>query len=1214
LKKLLYVLLAIVVLLVAAVLVLPGLIDWNAYKQQLADQVERVTGRQVEIVGNVELSMLPSPSLNVERLALRNLSGGSAENMAEVGALRVRVALAPLLQGRVAVERVALIEPRILLERLDDGRVNWRFQGLGGQAPSAGGDGLLRQVRLDSLQVVDATLVYRDHAADVAEQVTGLDAELSAESLAGPFRIDGTGEFRAVPLRVRGTLGRLSGAGPTPYNLTVALPEGGGQANLSGTLDPTDADGARLQGDLAVTAPQLAPALARLAGRRADSFPGQLDRPFRLEADLAYAGGTLRGDGLAVALGETSADGSFELALGPTPDARVKLTAQRVRLDRLVAPDGDGDGSGAEGAGNAGPGGTGLGAIPMPTGLRAELDLQVGALLWRDQVIRQGRLNAVLANGEITLNQAMALLPGSSDFALFGTLAQAEGQPPVFDGRVEAASDNLRAVFDWLGVDVSGVPSDRLRRLSLLADIRGTPQQVTLTGIDLNVDTMDISGGVAIALRQRPGFGIGLTVDSLNLDAYLPSAEGTASGDGEPPDTGAPDAADATPLGFLGGFDANFDLRAGQITYGGRSARRVALDATLHNQALKVRELSVADFAGARASLAGDLRGLVGLDPSFELDLDLDVRAPRRLAQAFGLGDSVPADLDAMALVGTISGNPATVDLDATATAFGGSVTARGTVKPLAPDTPFDLTLQARHDSLADLTQRVPWLPAAPAATGNVRLDGRVVGTQRRLRTERLEGRIAGVELAGPVAVQLDGPRPRIEAQLETGPLPAALFGAAARGGSGGAGAGDAGGGTRWSSQPLDLAGLRAVDGTLTLDAAALALGRDLRLEQVRLVASLDGGVLDIDRLAGDLLDGSLTLSGTLDAVDTPALSLRTEARDVAAAALLTRAFGRPVLDGPVTATAELTAKGRSERALVESLQGDGALSGEVTVQARALLGPQGARLLQSSDGAGQLGRLLGEAFGQEVRIQGVQQALDFVGRSFTQAPASLAGTFTVADGIVRSDDLRLEGADGLARLDGRINLPNWRMDARTRLYRPQDGRDSPFVVARQVGPLDAPNVSVTGGAFRQSLGSDTRDNAPDEDTTAPDATDSDAAAPDAASPGAAGSEDAAEAEGDGATAQGAEPDTGAPQTAPAPAPEKPDAETLTAPEPGDTGQDTAGPTADDADDSGTRQASGSEGGADGGDGGDGEGAEAGGTGGSNVDDIIRGILEEGAQ
>jgi uncharacterized protein involved in outer membrane biogenesis len=47
LKKLLYVLLAIVVLLVAAVLVLPGLIDWNAYKQQLADQVERVTGRQV---------------------------------------------------------------------------------------------------------------------------------------------------------------------------------------------------------------------------------------------------------------------------------------------------------------------------------------------------------------------------------------------------------------------------------------------------------------------------------------------------------------------------------------------------------------------------------------------------------------------------------------------------------------------------------------------------------------------------------------------------------------------------------------------------------------------------------------------------------------------------------------------------------------------------------------------------------------------------------------------------------------------------------------------------------------------------------------------------------------------------------------------------------------------------------------------------------------
>src|SRR3546814_3541262 len=83
-----------------------------------------LTGRGLEIAGDVSLRLLPTPAFSAEQVTLANLEGGSEPVMARLEELRISIALLPLLRGEVLVESVTLVRPDILLEVLEDGRAN----------------------------------------------------------------------------------------------------------------------------------------------------------------------------------------------------------------------------------------------------------------------------------------------------------------------------------------------------------------------------------------------------------------------------------------------------------------------------------------------------------------------------------------------------------------------------------------------------------------------------------------------------------------------------------------------------------------------------------------------------------------------------------------------------------------------------------------------------------------------------------------------------------------------------------------------------------------------------------------------------------------------------------------------------------------------------------------------------------------------------------
>lgn len=863
--------------LAAAALALPGFIDWNAWKPEIAAAVEERTGRWIAIDGGIELRLLPSPRLSVAGARLAGSAGGA--DALRLDSLQVHVAPWPLLRGEVRIASVSLVRPTIALERAADGRIVWPFGApapAGGSGPAGGAapPGPAFAIGLDGAEIVDGTVVLR--GADGAERrIEDLDATIAADSLDGPFRANGTLLHRGARIAVEIETGRLDRRRAAPVAATARLVDPPGEAAFEGAVDFDGGPAAR--GRLSASFADAAAAarvLAALAGARADPPPA-LARPLALSLDLDASPERVRAEGLDLSLGEARLTGSAAAELGESASVEIDLELERLDLDAF----GLGAAGAAAGAGAAvadpGPAGAAEegGGFVLPADLKLDLDLSAGAIDFRGRAIRGLKFEGRLADGVATIYRFTAQLPGGADATIEGNLS-AEAGEPLFDGRAVLVSDNLRAVLEWLGAPLEGVPADRLRKGAFDAGVRLSPSRAEFREWKIAVDATEIGGGLDLLLRDRPAFGLTLLVDKIDFDAYLPALGGAvaataAAGDSgdagdaapAPPALGEAGAAGATsategPLAradaILSAFDANLAVRIEEAAFRGARLRGAALDATVEDGRIALRDLSAEDLEGASVRLAGTV---VGPFASPEADLDIEVEggagSAAGLARLAGIepGD-VPRGLGPFALRAKLIGSPEAFGLDAGLEAAGGRLAVKGALSPFAEPPGFDLAATAAHPRVeAALARFEATGGAAGIALGagelsadlSTRADGAVgidatlalaggrlaaAGTVQPHRTPpEIDLRVDfahpdAVELARRAAPGYEPPRP--------GPAPAALAFAA-----------------RGTTADLAIEGLEAAAGAAALSGSGRA---DLSGERPALALDIAAGTLDLDR------------------------------------------------------------------------------------------------------------------------------------------------------------------------------------------------------------------------------------------------------------------------------------------------------------------------------------------------------------------------------
>lgn len=805
-RKYLYGFLGLIILLVAAALIVPGLLDWNRFKGEITSQVQAQTGRNLTIDGDLDLAVLPSPHLSAANVHFANIAGGSVPDMARLKALQVNVRLMPLLAGKVEVASVTLVEPDIVLEKLADGRVNWSLakpqDGESGERASVPLDGGTQQVpatqappgpnatggtgggegfRLDKLRIVNGTLTYRDATTGTVERIEKITADLAAESLSGPFRAKGSLVARGLPLGVTTSIGRLHDEEAVPLSLELAVAKNG-NVKFSGSLIEM-ATTPQVSGKLRGNAADVGKLLAAVQSSQgpAGSLPPFLSQKAGFVADMRASEKGIALDDLTLEFGPTRATGGINVGLGKKVQADIALAINRIELDPILAAEKSAQASAGNATGDAG----GTAATPagpaaeksfaLPADINASLDLRIQAIDYQGGAVRDAKLAASLTDGEVTLSQATARLPGGGTMSLFGFLAARDGRP-VYDGTLEARANDLRGVLQWLKVDVDEVPPDRLRQFSLNAKLRGDDRQVQALGVDIRLDSSHVRGGVTLALRERPAFGASVNIDHLNVDAYLPPDRpakpvppGSAPVGGQQKPSAPPTgkAKTGSPLAALAAFDANFQARIGNLTVQRMAVREVVFDGTLQNGALTVRRAGVGDLAGVRAQLSGSATALAG-KPRFRGNLRLDARSVDGIARLAGvtLGETASA-IGAATLTAKGEGSMDAVSLDTVLIAAGLRAGLKGSVSALASAPRIDIALTAEHNDAVALARRFGVMAGSRNGTlGALDLNAKVKGDLTNLAVDTRLG-LAGGTAALKGAVANPATKPAIDLTLD---------------------------------------------------------------------------------------------------------------------------------------------------------------------------------------------------------------------------------------------------------------------------------------------------------------------------------------------------------------------------------------------------------------------------------------------------------------
>jgi uncharacterized protein involved in outer membrane biogenesis len=1053
----------LIALVFAGLILAPQLVELNRFKDRIAAELSARTGHTVELVGPIGLSLLPGPVVTARDVHLANPPGAAVKDMVRLRALEVKLAVWPLLTGHIEVRSATLIEPEIDLERLPDGATNWRLDTGAPTAPGArpaAAPGTAKfAVAIDHLAIQNGAVTYR--SGPTIERFEHINGRLTLESLGGPFDGAFTLVARGAELGIEARSGRLDAA-EVPLRLAVTT-KPAAQFELDGALTGS-ADNRRFAGKLKFTAENAQAALGTLARL---PLPAALAQPLALSGDLTGSRDDIRLEHLAVDLGAAHGEGSLRVNTRAPLDLAVKLSVNRLDVDRWLAArkaaltPGQWWGASAFAAvPDAAPIPPAKrprhAAITLPTGIKASLELGVDAMLWRSGLIRDARLQLALADGRLTLDHLTALLPGGADVSLRGS-GDLDPDGAHAKGVLEANADDLRGLLRWLGIAADRVPADRLRRASLTTRFTLDGERLDLAAADATLDTTSLSGAATVLLRARPGIGLRLAADRFNLDAYLPQSADPAS----PPAATAPASPDAT---AALPFDANLDARVQQLTWRGQPLGDVHLAGTLQDGEATIRELSVGDAGGASGKLSGVLEGIGGGVPKGQFAFDL--RGPEferllrlvspklavgRLYGAFSLGGGMQAEE---------GGN---ISLDADLQVLDGHAHISGELAPVAAKA--DLDFDADHPSLARLLRSFyPSYRPGGGDPGALKLAGHVKRQGERLTISPLSLAIGASTLDGTLGVTLGGTRPLIAADLTIGDwaidrlLPAretamidhGLRHAGLMPGVVLAQAGTAprAAGSAWSTAPFDFSAFDLADVDLRLSGKSLAYGV-WRAEQPTITATLKDKVLSLQRFAGRLFGGSLEASGALDAAVEPKLTLKLALGNADLKAALADAAGFHLAAGRFDVAANLAATGASPAELVAHLVGDGTLAARDGSLSGLSLKTIDDRLGATNPPADLLGL---------VRGTGGETAF-----------STLAGSFHVADGVAHSNDLHLVAEGGEGSATANVDLPRWTMASRIEFHL-TGVANAPPLVMRLDGPLDAPRTVFEVNALEQFL------------------------------------------------------------------------------------------------------------------------------------------------
>jgi hypothetical protein len=629
----------LLILAAAAALAAPLYIDWGRYRADIEDVGRQLTGRKVTIGDKIEARLFPWPVLWLNDVTVDNPPGAKFGALMRARQIEARLALAPLISGKFVVEGIRVDQPVFAFERLATGVGTWQLEPRVALTERVSSEA----VAVSGIEIIDGTIILADGRRGGAAKISDVDAEVSASTLAGPWRFKGAMSYAGDRKVTNITTGKIRHDEPVRFSVRIAPEtEDGVVYTFDGIL------GDQQQG---VTG-KLKVQPSHTESRSADGPPAMV-----LKSDVDADFDTVKLNNVEIAPDDVTdagnlLTGSAVVELGSVIRLHTILEAGKIDVDEMTSS----RGHEALFSGEAFPLiAEWIGTLPRQ--VEGDVQLSVTSLLFGGELLDGFKLHAEIEKDRLKINTLEASMPGQTRGRFVGSFLP-DGFQSQLAGDIELNSISLRDFVKWVAIsyrqDIERVWSGARGRLALKGKLDATSYRTRLTEGEFSFDDAKGVGNFLVSGGDAPALSARLVVDTINIDRYAPGGLTNEAVD----DGLLAGALDLAGKAMQAG-DFGLKLQADFLTLHGVTGEDIAVDVAANADGIEFRTVEIGKVGDARLDVAG-LLSFPETGVSGAVRADIKAKDPRGLLRLLGI---IPSNVNAEpAWVGAVG----PVDLEVT--------------------------------------------------------------------------------------------------------------------------------------------------------------------------------------------------------------------------------------------------------------------------------------------------------------------------------------------------------------------------------------------------------------------------------------------------------------------------------------------------------------------------------------------------------------------
>ncbi|MBR3675606.1 MAG: AsmA family protein [Alphaproteobacteria bacterium] len=572
-KKIILISLAVVILAVAGTCFYVSIIDWNQHKERIASQISAAIGEKVELTGDLKVSLFPHPKMSAKSVNIINPQNN--EKLAAIRRLDTAITLTSLIHGAPDIQSLTLNGVEVWIKFKSSGKSNWHKNN------DSEGFGAESELRLQSFNIQNSTVHLESKKYGIKVELENFNAEIHADSLYGPYRLDGNFTKDGDRYGVAFNLDSLSQT--EDVNMAFALVHPGSESNLryDGAYNFS---GDTFKGMFSGSSQHTADFVNALLNKKLleDNFNTPLI--FSVEAnggakkiDLTHFAVTY--DTYFEGSGDISLPRSAEDSIEQPADIKYQLVnldirplieligarLQRYREGQNYEPD-------------------------FPYHLN--YDVSAVRMIINDRtdgVVENVSAKGSYADGVFSLDDFYAGCAGNTVLSMSGNVSVQNGMPFAVANIVAEGSD-FKNFASSLGVELSAPTQAAYKNAKISASLSATPTEIKVDELRAVLDKSEITATGQFA-PETQDYQISFKADTLNFDNYVfPLKEE------EPKDIISILKHDLVQISKLGEKNINLTAEINAATFRGMNLKNLQTEIDYRNKELAVKYVQIEDF------------------------------------------------------------------------------------------------------------------------------------------------------------------------------------------------------------------------------------------------------------------------------------------------------------------------------------------------------------------------------------------------------------------------------------------------------------------------------------------------------------------------------------------------------------------------------------------------------------------------------------------